>query len=113
LDKHFVGRSLEGLAADDGADGNDAFSARAQLFTDARHSKNRADTDERIAGTDDDAIGVADGFEDSGSSVRVLNACKVYAADPRLGAMLDEIFLKMKVAVAGFDDSRNGLVRHW
>jgi len=82
------------------------------LFSNARHGENRADTDERIAGADDDATGVADGFEDAGSGVRVLYACEVNAPDSRLGAMLDEIFLKMHIAVAGFDDSGNGLIGH-
>jgi hypothetical protein len=36
----------------------------------------------------------------------------VDAADSRLGAMLDEIFLKMHVAVARLDDGGNGMVGH-
>ncbi len=44
--------------------------------------------------------------------MRVLYSGKVDAADSRLSTMLDEIFLKMHVPLAGFDDRRNGLVGH-
>jgi len=112
LDKHFVRRTFERLAADDGADGDDTFSASAQLFTDTGHGKDRTDADERIAGADDDAVCVADSFEDPGSWMRVLDALEMDRADTGLGAVLDEIFLKMHATVAGLDDGGEGLIGH-
>jgi hypothetical protein len=113
LGKHFVTRAFERFAADDRANGKDAFFARAQLFADARHGENRANTDERIAGTNDHAIGVANGFEHARCGVSVLDAFEVNGADAGNRVVLDEVFLKVHAAVARFDDGGNGLIGHW
>ena len=42
----------------------------------------------------------------------MLYAGEVDAVDAGFGAMLDEIFLKVHVPVAGFDDGGNGLIGH-
>jgi len=112
LDEHLVGGTFQGFAADDGADRDYAFFAGAELFADTRHGENRADADERIAGADDDAAGVADGFEDAGSGMRVFDADEMDGADAGLGAVFDEIFLKVHVPIASLDDGGNGLVGH-
>src|SRR6266705_5793709 len=67
LGEHFIGGAFEGLAADDRTDGENFSFVSAQLVADLRDGENRADTDQRIAGADEDAIGVANGFEDAGS----------------------------------------------
>src|SRR5260370_4942891 len=67
LGEHFVRGAFEGFAADDRAHGENFFFVSAQLVADLRDGENRADADQRIAGADEDAIGVANGIEDAGS----------------------------------------------
>ena len=92
--------AFQRFATDDRANGDYAFASRAKRFANSGDRENRSDADERIARTNDDAIGIVDRFEDARSWLRVLYTVEANAFDDWLRAALYEIFLKVQRAFA-------------
>ena len=110
LGEHFVGGAFQGFAADNGTDGENFFLVSAEMAADLGHGENWADANQRIAGADQDAVGMANGFDDAGSRKRGFDICKPNAFHDWFGAALYQIFLKMKRALVRIDNSGDRIV---
>ena len=110
LSEHFVGWAFEGFASDDGTDGEYFSFVGAEFIANLKHSENRTNTDQRIAGADQDAVGITNRLESAGSGTRGFHTCETNSLHDGFGAALDEIFLEMQRAFARIDDRGNGTV---
>src|SRR5262245_530800 len=105
IGEHSVSGAFERRAADDGADGGHRRFRAFEQIAHPRDGQDRANADQRVAGTDDDGVGTQDGLGDSGGGFRRFDVFETYAGDLRLGASFDQVFLEMHLAFGG-DDSR-------
>ena len=96
--KHLVARAFQRFTADNRANCDDTFAARAQRFANPCDRKNRPDADERIARANHDAIGIADRFEHAWRRFCALDAVEPNAFHDRFRATFHQIFLKMQRA---------------
>src|SRR5437016_7522570 len=112
LNEHFVGRAFERLARNDGTYGKNVCLANPQLLADARNGQDRPDADQRVARTDNDTAGFADGFEHARGRVRRPDSFETDALDDGLGAPLYQIFLEVQLAFVRFDDGWHRVIRH-
>ena len=86
--------------------------ALSQGLSHARNREDRPNTDQRIAGTENDPRSAFNRFEHARGRPRSFDSFERNCTNGRLGAPLNQIFLKVKTALVGLNHGRHRLIAH-
>ena len=103
-------RTLDGLAADDGADGDAARAAGGHGLAQAGDGEDGADAEEGVAGREDEPLRVADGIGHAGGGNGLLRARETQARDLGRGGEAHHVVLEGELAVRRAHDGGDACV---